>query len=138
MINPRFLLFGVVLAGLWPASAAATYPGGNGALLVLERSAADTVTESMTRAFRVNPDGSGRQLVARSPFDMSASWSADGRRIVICTARRMLIKSVAVDRSREVTELNGIVDCELSPNGKRLVFTRITRDTSYDIFTMKA
>jgi Tol biopolymer transport system component len=114
----------------WPASAGATFPGGNGRVLVY--TSGGIVLQTM------NPDGSGLQslssAVSWSP-DQRVSWSPDGRSILLMTGLRDSADIAVMDADGgPLRTLVGGSTSDRSPawapDGGQIVFDRVFGPTS--------
>lgn len=114
----------------WPASAAATFPGGNGRVLVY--TSGGIVLQTM------NPDGSGLQSLSSAVSwsqDQRVSWSPDGRSILLMTGLRDSadISVMDADGSHLRTLVGGPTSDRSpawSPDGGQIVFDRVFGPTS--------
>ena len=125
-----------------PAHAGA-FPGTNGKIAF----DSDRDADHRSDIYSMNPDGSNQTNLSRSMGDISASYSANGRKIAFSSAR---------DGNSEIYSMNanGTLQTRLttnpasdqspsySPDGKKIAFESSRPDrqatTDYEIYTMNA
>jgi Tol biopolymer transport system component len=136
----RLGLIGVmVLAGLFPAQAAATFPGEDGRIaFALDKQDALFGTDIA----KIEPDGSGFQRLTDLPgYASNPAWSPDGTRLAftLVDQSRTFLYVMSADGSnqRAITEIRGVYGgSEASPSfsgdGERIAYS-----TGYAIETIR-
>jgi dipeptidyl aminopeptidase/acylaminoacyl peptidase len=123
----RAAVLTLLLLGAAVAPASASYPGDNGRLSLTYEP-----TDGARALYTMQPDGSDvRTLTTPGRGVYSATWSADGGRIVFHESRNLYM--VNADGSGEVQLTNDFesLNPALSPDGKTVAFVR-----GNDVYTM--
>ena len=89
-------------------------------------------------------DGSRPRRVKRGAAngDQEVDWGPDGRRLVIAGSTStqgltLFVKDLRTGRVRHLRESGNAWAPEWSPDGRWIAFTRVTSDTSEDVFVVR-